>query len=346
METSKRRLIVLLCMHRSGSSLTASILSEVGMSLGPYDLVGAAPGNPHGHFESVPFNLLNKRVLDWAIGFRGDVPHDFATLSRILESEGVWTADRAIPAELLDEGERVVRGLVESGLNSGFKDPRTVLAWPFWRRVFERVENLEIAPVLLVRSPHEIAMSLCARSEDMSYWNALDMVGVHLSRMRAISEEFPERPPVVRFATPSYWSDLRELANRYGLNWSDEAVERVYRPSSVHQLPAVVAHPAQKRYDELCGGEPPAFDPEANALRLAEDARRAEAGMYARLRDSRREYWETRAKLQRLERALSLVGPFLAVASSVKKRTSGGWPKLWRRRRENGTRSASTGSTG
>jgi len=61
MEGSKRKLIVLLCMHRSGSSLTANLLQQLGMSLGPFELIAAAPSNPYGHFEALPFHIMNRR---------------------------------------------------------------------------------------------------------------------------------------------------------------------------------------------------------------------------------------------------------------------------------------------
>ena len=43
MEGPQPTLVVLLCMHRCGSSLTTNILQRLGMSLGPFELMGAAP---------------------------------------------------------------------------------------------------------------------------------------------------------------------------------------------------------------------------------------------------------------------------------------------------------------
>ncbi len=44
-DLSSRTLVVILSMHRGGSTLTTSILQRLGMSFGPYDLVGAAKSN-------------------------------------------------------------------------------------------------------------------------------------------------------------------------------------------------------------------------------------------------------------------------------------------------------------
>lgn len=336
MDQAKRRLIVILCMHRSGSSLATNILDKLGMSLGPFDLLGARVGNPHGHYESLAFVNLNRQVLEWAFGFREDAPEDPETLARFLGEGGAWPVDRSVPKTWLEEGGRIVRALAESGSISGFKDPRTVLTWPFWRQVFQTVEDIEIQPVMLVRSPHEIAMSLCVRANKnvggaLPYWTALDLTDIHLTRMRLIAEEFPEKPPVARFATPCFWDDMRKLVDRCGLTWDDKTAEQVYDPSSVHQLPAIVTHPAQRHYDELCGGRA-TFDPESNSSRLAEDARRVETEVY-------RQLIETREQLERLLKNTQRVKPLLAVtdasfgaASNAKKRLS----KILRKLRQHG----------
>ena len=47
MEEGRKTLIIILCMHRSGSSVLTSILHRLGMSLGPYELLGASQSNPY-----------------------------------------------------------------------------------------------------------------------------------------------------------------------------------------------------------------------------------------------------------------------------------------------------------
>jgi hypothetical protein len=301
MDGPNRKLVVLMCMHRSGSSLTANILQQLGMSLGPFDLIEAAPSNPYGHFESIPFHSLNRRVQEWAFGFADDLPEDPAVLARFLETQGAWPTDRSVPEEWLDEAERVTRVLIDGGPVSGFKDPRTALVWPFWREVFSRIQGVEVVAASLLRSPHEIAMSLCTRSRgNMSYWNALDVVGVHLSRMKAAADA-DGRSPVVRFGTPEFWDDMRELAEACALPWCEETVRRVYDPSCVHHLPAAVAHQAQHTLNALGRDAWAVDDPEANAERLARDARRYEAAMHGQLAATRTELGKTIVLLREAE---------------------------------------------
>jgi len=302
MEGPDRRLVVLLTMHRSGSSLSASILQKLGMSLGPFELLGAAPSNPHGHFEAIPFFELNQKLQDWAFGFSHDLPTSPEILARFLDCQGEWPTDRAIPEEWLMEGESLARTLIDSGSISGFKDPRTVLTWPFWRMVFQRIENLEVVPAVLLRSPHEIAMSLCARTNgNYPYWTALDLVGVHLSRLKAIVDEHGGRTLVARFATPHFRPDLQEMAAACGLSWDDEVVDQIYDPSCVHHLPAVVAHTAQELYDALSGGGGSDLGAEANARRVARDWRRSESLMHEQLEELRKLYGQTGAALRHAE---------------------------------------------
>ena len=73
MEDRERTLVALLSMHRSGSSLTTQVLQRLGMSLGPFELIGAEPTNPYGHFEAEPFHRLNRRIQNLAYGFADDL---------------------------------------------------------------------------------------------------------------------------------------------------------------------------------------------------------------------------------------------------------------------------------
>ena len=135
MGASAQTLVILLSMHRSGSSLTASVLQRLGMSLGPFELMGATPSNPHGHFEVMPICELNRKVQGLFHGFADDMPTTEDNLRTFLKTQGCRDQIEAIPEEFVSEGRDLVAALLESGTVSGFKDPRTILTWPFWQRV-------------------------------------------------------------------------------------------------------------------------------------------------------------------------------------------------------------------
>lgn len=289
MDEAKRKVVVLLCMHRSGSSLTANLLQRLGISLGPFDLIGAEVSNPYGHFEARPSHIINRNVQHWAFGFPDDVPGDPEVLARFVETQGAWPS-KPVPDEWFAEARTFVEQLAASGPVSGFKDPRTALTWPFWKRVLESVEDVEVVPVALLRSPHEIAMSLCTRSRgEMPYWQAMDVVGVHLTRMKDAVAEAGGAARIVRFGTSHFRADLRSLVESTGVAWDDAIVDQVYDRSCVHHLPAIVPHAAQDALDDLGGGAWAGVDVAANAARLAKDARQYETMMHARLVEAKRQ---------------------------------------------------------
>src|SRR5262249_46663273 len=159
----------------------------------------------------------------------------------------------------------LIRALVDSGPISGFKDPRTVLIWPFWKRVLEGFPGVRVVPVSLVRSPHEIAMSLVKRREDScGYWAALDMIAVHLRRQKAILDGWDNPPPTVCFGGPSYLESLEAVARHCGLPWDTAVALDVFDGSCVHHTPAAVPHMSQSLFDSLAGDARPWRDPKDN----------------------------------------------------------------------------------
>jgi hypothetical protein len=263
-------------MHRCGSSLTANILQRLGMSLGPFELNGAAPSNPHGHFESVPFLLLNREVQNLVFGFRDDLPDSAETLAQFVQSRGHWDDSIAIPDKLIADGRSLVRALVYSGRVSGFKDPRTVLTWPFWERVLAGFPQLRIVTVGLVRSPHEIAMSLVTRRDGLiAYWSALDVVAVHLLRIKQILAAANGHPACVCFGDPGYLAALQDVVRHCGLTWDDSAVSEAFDHSCVHHVPATIFHESQDIFDSLVARTPPA-DSHQNQAQLSRDSRALE----------------------------------------------------------------------
>jgi hypothetical protein len=278
MDDIRQTLVILLSMHRCGSSFTASVLQRLGMSLGPFELNEAAPSNPYGHFEAIPFLKLNRRVQEMALGFPDDLPTSPEVLARLRETQGVWPDGTQIPDELFVEGRSLIQSLIESGEISGFKDPRTVLTWPFWERVFNDFPGLRIVPISLLRSPHEIAMSLVTRRDGwVGYWPSLDVVAVHLRRQKAILERWGQPLRGLCFGSPSFLEILVEVTQHCGLAWNPNAVREAFDQSCVHQTPAVVSHEAQDLFDSLCPDASASRDLAKNRLQLVNDARYVEA---------------------------------------------------------------------
>jgi hypothetical protein len=313
MDYSSRTLVILLSMHRCGSSLTTNVLQRLGLSLGPFELNGAYPSNPLGHFEAMPFMQLNREIQNRAFGFPDDFPHSPQLLDRFCQTQGQWPAEVDFPTEMLQQGRELIRTLVDSGEVSGFKDPRTVLTWPFWTRVLQDYPGLRILPVSLCRSPHEIAMSMVRRCNGWcGYWISLDLIAVHLRRQRAILESWDAVPPPLCFGRPDYLERLEAVVRRCGLTWSRDAAIETFDRSYVHQTPASVAHEAQSLFEALVGEAGPAPDSQDNRAQLEKDSRALESlrlqqwqASQAQLRGAREQARQAESRVDRAQVQLS-----------------------------------------
>ena len=266
-------LVIILSTHRSGSSVTARIFQRLGMSLGPYELVGEEASNPYGHFESFPIIRLNSDVQELIHGFRDEIPKSEGVLEEFLKDRPKWDAHCNALDEFVARGRVILEGILDSGTVAGFKDPRTALVWPFWQRVLADFPGLRVVPIVLLRSPHEIAMSMCARREGrLGYWDCLDVVSIHLRRLREIADSSPLPKLRIRFGGPSFLDDVRAAACHCGLQWDAAMAQEMIDESCIHHVPAGVPHESQTLCDSLWG-DPPTFDAEGNQARLIADAR-------------------------------------------------------------------------
>lgn len=142
-----RAAVVVLGMHRSGTSALAGVLNLMGCDV-PATLMAMSESNPKGYFESVPLYEMHSRLLSSA-GSRWD---DWLPLN-----PGWYRSTRAEEFH-----ERAVQVLGEEfGTARLFvlKDPRICRLLPFWEDV---LKTADVAPhyVLTHRNPLEVAASL------------------------------------------------------------------------------------------------------------------------------------------------------------------------------------------
>jgi hypothetical protein len=140
--------VVILGMHRSGTSLITRLVSLLGLAVcRDEDLLVGRARNPRGHWESKSLLRYNDRLLgelggSWfcppALG-----PDETSRLLRKRSSEALAALQRAHPQ----------RPWV-------WKDPRTCVLMPFWAAALEQ----RAAYVLVVRHPFEVSDSLARRN--------------------------------------------------------------------------------------------------------------------------------------------------------------------------------------
>jgi hypothetical protein len=153
----RRPIVIVLGMHRSGTSLCSHVLSALGVDMA--DKV-AGPGaaapvadNPKGHWERWEIVDFHDRIL--GLFNRGYFTpfHDFGF-------PVAWWADPRVA-----EVRREIAAFLEKRMGNGyfgFKDPRTVRLMPIWHQI---VNELKLAAkiVYCLRNPAHVALSLYAR---------------------------------------------------------------------------------------------------------------------------------------------------------------------------------------
>lgn len=144
------RVILVLGMHRSGTSAITRSLEVLGVNLGDR-LRTPRSENPKGFWEDLDFNDINADVLKY-FGL------DWHTLGYITPDE--LRSERLEP--LMSRATDFLRTRLEKCSVLGLKDPRASRILPFWEAVFQR---LDIMPcyVIASRNPLCIAESLKAR---------------------------------------------------------------------------------------------------------------------------------------------------------------------------------------
>jgi hypothetical protein len=122
--------------------------------------------------------------------------------------------------------------------------------------VLQDFPGLRVVPLFLLRSPHEIAMSLFQRVHgDCGYDDALDLTAVHFRRMKGILDEWQGDRAVLQFEPQSYARQAPAAVEMCGLKWDESIFAEVYDPACRHHDPTTVVHEAQSLFEQMGGSE-------------------------------------------------------------------------------------------
>lgn len=147
---SSRRMLLVLGMHRSGTSALAGMLTHLGAWPGTR-LIPAADDNPKGFFEHVDVFAANQALLEELDSDWDDptpLPHGW------LASAAAREAAKKIRAVLHDEFAATPLAVI--------KDPRLCRLMPLWREVLA-AEGWQVGVVLAVRAPLDAIASMVKR---------------------------------------------------------------------------------------------------------------------------------------------------------------------------------------
>src|SRR5271166_89873 len=150
-ESSTRTAVLVLGMHRSGTSSVAGSLVRLGGAAPLHLMAPATDNNERGFWESDVVTALNDELLatsesnwaDWRRFRRDRIDPD--TLEALRNR-----AKATLLAEFSDARLPVV------------KDPRICRLFPFWSSLIEEL-GWSVRPLLTVRAPLEVALSLNRR---------------------------------------------------------------------------------------------------------------------------------------------------------------------------------------
>ena len=157
---SKKKVIIVLGMHRSGTSALTRGLGALGINLGD-TLYPAADDNPTGFWEDRDVISINDRLL--------------AQLGSSYDRVGLVDANLENSAEvelIFHEAKAVISGKLANTSVWGVKDPRIPRLLPFWKRLFAELD-CELGYVIALRNPLSVADSLAFRNQFApikSYW--------------------------------------------------------------------------------------------------------------------------------------------------------------------------------
>jgi hypothetical protein len=174
------RAVLLLGMHRSGTSAIARGLCALGVYLGS-DFLDAQPENPTGYWEDKGVVEIDERVLR-ELGLKWD---SLALVDR-------RNFDRRAMRALGRKATRYCRQAFTRQPLWGFKDPRTIRILPFWRDVLHASAASE-SYVLAIRNPRSVAASLLARQA----MEAGDAYRLWLVHMVPFLRDITDKPLVV-----------------------------------------------------------------------------------------------------------------------------------------------------
>lgn len=145
-------IVVIVGMHRSGTSLCSHVLSMLGVDM--TEDIDAQPSNAKGQWERLELRDFNDEIL--ALFDRG-----FYSLHHDLPLPPAWWADPRVATVRARIVTFLRQRMAEQRL-FGFKDPRTARLLPLWQMIFD---ELRLAPkyVFCLRNPAQVARSLAAR---------------------------------------------------------------------------------------------------------------------------------------------------------------------------------------
>jgi GT2 family glycosyltransferase/glycosyltransferase involved in cell wall biosynthesis len=152
-----KKAVIVLGMHRSGTSALTAGLSALGVELGHIDDT-KSDENAKGYFENKDVQELNDRLLAF-LGISWNNPFTWDSFD--FDKPGI--------EKYLPEAIELLDNYYDSSACWGMKDPRMCLLLPFWQDAIAQSNGSDTYYVHMVRNPLEVAESLMQRYSKNQY---------------------------------------------------------------------------------------------------------------------------------------------------------------------------------
>lgn len=164
--------VIVLGMHRSGTSIVAGIINKLHVNMGK-KLLGKSWTNPYGHFEDEDFMKLNVRILQSSGGSWDNPPvqNDICAQKSKFEVE--------------------IKDLVRTKNRNhfwGWKDPRTSLTMELYMPYLRKPHF-----IVVHRSEQCIVDSLQRRNK-ITEESAGELIKIYQSRIKALLDQYSDIP--------------------------------------------------------------------------------------------------------------------------------------------------------
>ncbi len=165
MTQMKQTCILILGMHRSGTSALTGTLAKLGIYIGD-DLMASNEYNPKGYFENNILYEINEKLLAECSSNWDDVFYKPNKLELLLDSP------------ILQELKTAIVDQFASSELFAIKDPRLAYLFPLYEQILESLE-IDIRIIIPYRNPIEVAQSLKKR-DGMSIERSMLLWAYHL----------------------------------------------------------------------------------------------------------------------------------------------------------------------
>ena len=216
------RVILILGMHRSGTSLCVRSINFLGAALSA-DLIMTRPDNPRGYYEDRRMVEINSKIIRLLFAQVHEEGYPLVVQMRPWPLQPRWMQRPEVLAFRAEMLPYVRRHIEDSAIPWCIKDPRLCRLYPFWADIFQEL-GVRVDCVVSIRHPGHVAASLADRDGILPdqaelQWLIHTLDAVFYAREIAAVIDYGDW-----FSEPS--ETIRRLVACLGLNPSGKQISR------------------------------------------------------------------------------------------------------------------------